>query len=526
MFHNFKKIINRSVRDTKIKYQLIVYATISFFVVLLGFIFITDNFFNQLTSEVKKESQTRLMSKVENDIKYKLLMSDYLGVAKIAEDELLRGDIDAMIISYSVSNSPDDTGVIAYIVEKETKKVASVKANEIDRAQLDKNFYVRKILTDSIGNSFARVEVYFNKSSVQYVADVSKYLITFILVTNFCIFLYIMVKILDKILVSRLKNLHEALVVIIAKNVNSGGFLEIVEEDELGDIKKTINDIHAKMISVINDKKSVNDKLEQQIREIELLQKQIIQAEKIAGLGAIVGGVAHELNSPLSSVNVIAETINENIEIFKTHLQSKKCSLTDVKTFIENIEEGLKILYSSNTKALQLIQEFKSAVSSQTDEQIVKIKPKKFIQELMNLIKTTYPVTNITVKIEVDEDAQEIETMRGCLFRVMTGLVSNVYVHAFPNNAKGIMKIHVKSIDEKYLEISVADNGIGIKEEYLDKVFDPFFTTSLNHKNQGLGLHLALTETIKNLKGTLTAAGTENKGATFTLIIPRKIIKQ
>jgi signal transduction histidine kinase len=285
-----------------------------------------------------------------------------------------------------------------------------------------------------------------------------------------------------------------------------------------------------------------NLELDKAIKDLKETQSQILQSEKMASIGQLAAGVAHEINNPIGFVGSNLATLTDYLKDFTTlldHYNLMKLNLKDadsgklpdtIKTItktIDSYEDKIDIDYLKED-----ITELLSDCAEGT-ERVRKIVAdlKNFAHpgndklKLMNInqgIESTLNVVSneIKYKAEVIKEFGEIPLVEG-----YPQQVNQVFMNILVNAAQAIEekgKIHIKTQkDNKGVKVTICDNGSGIEKKNISKIFDPFFTTKPVGKGTGLGMNIAY-NIIKKHKGTIDIQSEIGKGTTFTIILPEK----
>lgn len=263
--------------------------------------------------------------------------------------------------------------------------------------------------------------------------------------------------------------------------------------------------------------KKTND-LEETMNVLLKTQKQLVQSEKLAALGNLVAGIAHEVNTPVGVALTASTHLNKlttDIAALFNNNELKKSNLTE---FLDNIKEGSQILESNLRRAADLIRSFKQVAVDQSNQSKRRFNVKDYLNEILLSLqpKTKYFKHQIIVNCP---DDIVIYSYPGVISQVITNLLMNSYTHAFDKNDEGAIRISIEKAGNKLI-LKFFDNGKGIPEQYIDKIFEPFFTTSRGDGGTGLGLHVVYNLVTQILKGSLSVASKLNKGTDFSLEFP------
>ena len=269
---------------------------------------------------------------------------------------------------------------------------------------------------------------------------------------------------------------------------------------------------------------TANDVLEQQKEELQITlenlqetQSQLIQSEKLAALGGLVAGVAHEINTPVGISVTAASSLAEETRQMAEKYKANKISRAEFKEYLNTANQSAKLILSNMEKAATMVQSFKLISVDQSTEQKRKFKLKEYSEDV---IRSLYPkLKNRIVNIEMNiKDDLELDSYPGAFSQVITNLVLNSLNHGFDEHKKGSIEIDAH-MDNGHLSLEISDNGKGIPEEHLSKIFEPFFTTN-KKLGTGLGMHIVYNIVTQKLNGSIVCESKVDKGTTFKMIIP------
>ena len=261
-----------------------------------------------------------------------------------------------------------------------------------------------------------------------------------------------------------------------------------------------------------------NTELEQTLEDLKRTQSQLIMSEKLAALGELVAGVAHEINTPvgvaLSASSTLAEKINTLTALF-TQGEMKR---SDLSGFLEDGREGSAMIQINLNRASELIRSFKMVAVDQVSEARRSFHVRAYIDEVLLSLRPKLKRTAHTVKVICDESLM-IESYPGAFSQILTNFIVNSLVHAFTPEQGGLIQITVNKTD-RGLTLVYADNGRGMSAEVQAKMFEPFFTTARNQGSTGLGLHIVFNLITHTLGGTIACESSPGQGTRFTVFFP------
>lgn len=287
-------------------------------------------------------------------------------------------------------------------------------------------------------------------------------------------------------------------------------------QDQLRELNRTLEERVEKRTF---DLKTTNTKLEQTLERLEKAQQDLIQSEKLAALGSLVAGVAHELNTPIGNALMSSTTLGNDTERLGEAL-NEGLRRSSLEQFLTESRQSLAILQRNLERASSLISSFKQVAVDRTTSQLRQFNLYQVIVEAITLLQPILRNTQYRLLIDVPEDLQVI-SYPGPLGQVVTNLIQNALMHAFENRQEGLIIIEANLASDKQLvELSVLDDGAGMDDELQKKAFDPFFTTKIGQGGTGLGLHLVHNIVTGVLGGRIKLTSTPNLGSRFTLTFP------
>ncbi len=251
----------------------------------------------------------------------------------------------------------------------------------------------------------------------------------------------------------------------------------------------------------------------------QAMQEELVQAEKLAALGGLVAGIAHEINTPVGVALSAATHLDS--ETRKTDALYRAGELTEegLTAYFATAGQASQLLTLNSQRAADLIQSFKQVAVDQTGGERRRFELAAYIDEVLLSLQPRLKKTRIEVDVDCPDELV-LDSLPGALSQVLTNLVINSLVHAFEPGQAGRIAI-AAAADGDWVEIVYRDDGRGIPAELHGKVFEPFFTTGRASGGSGLGLHIVHNLVTQSLKGTLSVASAPGEGTTFTLRVPR-----
>jgi PAS domain S-box-containing protein len=257
--------------------------------------------------------------------------------------------------------------------------------------------------------------------------------------------------------------------------------------------------------------------LESAIEHLHRTQDELVRSEKLASLGALVAGVAHELNTPIGNAVIVASTLADQHKRFAEEVASglKRSSLT---RFIGEVQEGVDVMERNLRRAAELITGFKQVAVDQSSHQRRRFDLREIVHELTLTLSPTLRRAGVTFTQDVPPDVT-LDSYPGPLGQVIMNVVNNAVVHAFGQQDQPRIDARGQ-VEDGWLTLTLSDNGCGISPDHLARVFDPFFTTRLGQGGSGLGMHIVYSLVTELLGGSVHLDSTLGVGTTVTLRIP------
>ena len=248
-------------------------------------------------------------------------------------------------------------------------------------------------------------------------------------------------------------------------------------------------------------------------------QEELIRSDKMAALGSLVAGVAHELNTPIGNSVTIATTLAANaVEIGAQHAAGR-LRRRDFDEHLEVTREATGLLVRSLSRAEELVRSFKQVAMDQTSEQRRRFELGGFLHEMA--ITLSPMVRNSPYVLEIAPlEALEMDSYPGALAQIFTNLLSNALLHAFDGRRHGNIRVTPRHTAPGWVEIRFDDDGNGIPAANLPRIFDPFFTTRLGKGGSGLGLHIVYNLATRILGGRVEVDSAPGRGSSFVLTLP------
>lgn len=289
-------------------------------------------------------------------------------------------------------------------------------------------------------------------------------------------------------------------------------------------LKSYEQDIRVKEHNIILEQtvKIRTKELQETLADLKQSQEKLIQSEKLASLGQLLAGIAHEINTPVGVGVTASSFLRTQISKLKDMVASGEIDKDDFNSIINNIDESGKLILSNLDRAAGLIHSFKQTSADQISEEKRSFEIGKVLSDTMLTLHPKLKSTRIKHAINCPEGFT-IKSYPGAISQIVTNLVMNSLMHAFDKNDEGNINISVERIGNESVVISFSDDGKGIPKNMQKKIFDPFVTTKRAKGGTGLGLNIVFNIVNKVLQGKIHCESNEGKGTIFTITMPQEI---
>lgn len=259
------------------------------------------------------------------------------------------------------------------------------------------------------------------------------------------------------------------------------------------------------------------------LTELRAAHSRLVQQEKLASLGGLVAGVAHEINTPLGVALTGASFIEGQCQELKVRLDNRELKRSDLDEFIKIADEGMHVVLTNLTRAADLVQSFKLVAADQHSEEAQLIDLGRYLRDMVRSLEPLLRRSRVAMKLDL-ADGVMLRVAPGPVAQLATNLVQNAVIHAFAGVAEPTIRIHLPAPSDANLPVRfmISDNGVGMVPEVAAKAFDPFFTTRRGSGGTGLGLHIVHNLAQAALGGDVELQTAPGEGCLFTITLPRQ----
>lgn len=281
--------------------------------------------------------------------------------------------------------------------------------------------------------------------------------------------------------------------------------------------------LNASLEDMVNQRtlalKDANQELIQTLEKLHQFQRQIVQNEKMASLGDMVAGVAHEVNTPIG-LGVTASTMMlDRLVTIQKEFENKTLKASTMAKFLAESQENLNIIYRNLNRAAELISSFKQVAVDQSSENSRSFCFAQLVNEILLSLRPRLKKVHHKINIECDPTLT-VETKAGPINQILINLIMNSIIHGFEDVDEGQIDICAELMAGNKLKLVYRDDGKGIPPDIRKRIFDPFVTTKRGQGGSGLGMHLVYNLVTQALNGSISLTSEEGHGVEFVIVFP------
>ncbi len=258
--------------------------------------------------------------------------------------------------------------------------------------------------------------------------------------------------------------------------------------------------------------------VEERTRALKRAMRQLVESEKLVALGSIVAGVAHELNTPLGNVLMVASTLRERIELLAVDYRRGALRRSTIERFVSEAEDASALILKSTERAAKLVTQFKGVATDQASNRRMNFDLAEVIDSAVASLRPSLRHTNVSVGMEIPPGIR-VDSYPGALEQVVINIIMNAVTHAFAGNIGSVRVTALPPTDGR-VKLTISDDGIGMTAEVQARIFEPFFTTKLGQGGSGLGLYIVHNLVTGILGGELTVGTAAGQGSRFYIEMP------
>ncbi|WP_426443058.1 ATP-binding protein [Bradyrhizobium genosp. P] len=294
-------------------------------------------------------------------------------------------------------------------------------------------------------------------------------------------------------------------------------------KDEVGAMARAVEVFRENAIAkrkTEDELRAAKEKAETALIELNTAQQNLIDAERLAALGGLVAGVAHEVNNPIGISLTVASSFARRAEMFENDLKTEPLRRSKLDEFVRTSRDASQQLVGNLQRAGELIQSFKQVAVDRSHAERRQFNLGESTDQIVASLRPVLKKAAIALSVDVPEGLL-IDGYPGAYGQILTNLFLNAVNHAFADGRSGTITISARGRGADDVEIIFADDGAGMTPDVQRQAFDPFFTTRRNEGGTGLGLHIVYNLVTQQLGGRMMLESRVGQGTTFRIIMPR-----
>ncbi|QTN28576.1 hypothetical protein HZ993_01580 [Rhodoferax sp. AJA081-3] len=262
-----------------------------------------------------------------------------------------------------------------------------------------------------------------------------------------------------------------------------------------------------------------NANLSATLDELRTTQKELVRSAQLAGLGSMVAGIAHELNTPIGTALTGATALAESARAIHAQYAQGQLGRKTLDQFFVDTREVTDLLERNLLRAADRIGQFKNVAVDSGSEARRRFRLMDVVTGTLAFLAPKMEHCPYRLNLELDHSI-ELDSYPGAIGQVLTHFITNALVHAFTGRGGGSMLLRIALVSADEMEITFSDDGNGVPADRIAHLFEPFFTTRLGQGSSGLGLYIAYTQVRDLLGGRIEVSSVAGQGTCFTVIVP------
>ncbi|MBF0294645.1 MAG: HAMP domain-containing histidine kinase [Magnetococcales bacterium] len=263
---------------------------------------------------------------------------------------------------------------------------------------------------------------------------------------------------------------------------------------------------------------TTNDSLRHSLEMIRTAQEQLVEAEKMASLGALIAGVAHEINTPVGTGVTAASYLEDRSRVIAERHAGGNLDAGELAIFLDDARESSQMILRNLLRASELVRGFKQVAVDHSREDRRLFSLPEYLHDVLGTLQPMLAKTRHVIDVETPPELH-IDSYPGAFAQIVTHLVVNALMHAYPDGEAGRMRLRVSRQGHE-LHLHFSDDGQGMAEQDRQRIFEPFFTTARHRGGMGLGMHIVFNLVTRTLQGTIQCASIPGRGTSYEVVIP------
>jgi len=458
-----------------------------------------NSYYLSLSAASAREAVTNLMA-IENTLPVML---------DLADTEIQTASLKALQIRATQLRRGVDSLAAAF------DKQSELLRDEVDKSQAEVSAATAKLTAEMQARESTAQERLDQSLKTIYVliAGVTALFLLFIVVFGILIV---------RSIIAPLQDLAQSMDAIVAGDLHNR-VRGVDAKDEIGVMARAIEVFRENAIAKVEAEEELRrskQRTELAYMELRKTQDSLIEAEKLAALGGLVAGVAHEVNNPVGISLTVASSLARRCEVLADELQRGELKRSRLTEFIQGNREAAMQLVSNLQRAGELIQSFKQVAVDRSHIERRVFDLKELTEQVIASLRPGLNKSRVKLAFTCEPGIM-MDSYPGPYGQVVTNIVLNAVAHAFEPGEVGFVEIRAAPEDDKQIAIVFSDNGHGMPAEVRRRAFEPFFTTRRSQGGTGLGLHIVHNIVTGRLGGRISVSSEPGSGTTFRVVIPR-----
>ncbi len=295
-------------------------------------------------------------------------------------------------------------------------------------------------------------------------------------------------------------------------------------ELRLSETEGDLKDLNVSLESRVSERSAAleraNADLSAALETLQRTQVELLASEKMASLGSLVAGIAHELNTPIGNSLLASTSLRDRVEDFERHVAAGALRRSELLRHLDEVRMASQLIANSLHKAAELISSFKQIAVDQTNDQRREFDLLEAVRDTIATYTPRLRRAGCEVVLEIPQGLR-FDSYPGGLYQVLNNLMNNALNHAFEAGAGGTITVHAEAAADGMVALTFSDNGAGMTDEVLRRVFDPFFTTRMGQGGTGLGMHIVYNIVNAALGGRISVTSAPGAGTSVRMLLPR-----
>ncbi|GAB1410920.1 hypothetical protein MASR1M90_20740 [Desulfovibrionales bacterium] len=270
---------------------------------------------------------------------------------------------------------------------------------------------------------------------------------------------------------------------------------------------------------LVRENREYQASLEESLDRLSRTQKEIVHSAKMAALGDLVAGVAHEVNTPIGVSVTAASFLVERTKDLRALYASGQMKRSDLEHYLSIAEESATSVLTNLERAADLVQSFKKVAADQSSEEKRIFDVDGYVQQILVSLRPQIKRTPHAIHSTCPPGII-MNSYPGAIMQIMTNLVMNSLIHGFADGRAGEIFILVEDAGHNVV-LSYRDTGVGLNSEQLERIYDPFYTTRRGTSGTGLGMNIVYNLITQTLKGSVILDSSPGNGVFFVITLPK-----